>query len=138
MRTIHALSTAIALASTPTLAADRTDGRSFDLQCKGIQHRWTGGVPDAWSDRFRIDLASRRWCRGECLTAAPIAEAGPDRLRMTDSRGSAPPAGAEMTISRVDGSVLERVKLGPDSAWATLVEGFCQKDRFSGFGKPKF
>lgn len=119
-------------------AGKAVKGGSFDLQCKGVQNRWTGGNPDAWAERLRVDVEGRRWCRGECMSPAPIAEVTTDHFRMTDSRGSAPPHGAEIVISRTDGSITEKVKMGPEGEWAMIVEGFCTKERFGGFQPTKF
>lgn len=134
--TICLMLTALTASGSQAARKERTE--AFDLQCKGMQNRWTGGNPDAWSDRLRIDLTAKRWCRGECMTPAPIEEIMPNRFRMLDSRAESQPAETEMMISRTDGSILERVRMGAKGQWATIVEGFCTRDRFSGFQPTKF
>jgi hypothetical protein len=126
----------VADAAGPAARKDRSG--AFDLQCKGVQNRWTGGNPDAWSERLRLDVDGKRWCRGDCLSPAPITEVTTDHFRMVDSRGSAPPHGAEIVISRTDGSITERVRMGPDGEWSKIIEGFCTRERFGGFQPTKF
>lgn len=137
-RTTCAIAALIALTGTADAAVRKERPGAFDLQCKGMQNRWTGGNADAWSDRLRVDLDAKRWCRGECMSPAPIEEITPDRFRMLDSRGAALPRDAEMVISRTDGSMIERVKLGSAGTWTTIVEAFCTRDRFTGFQPTKF
>ncbi|SDV50614.1 hypothetical protein [Chitinasiproducens palmae] len=111
----------------------------FDLVCKGQEQKATGKPATPWSERFRVDLDARRWCRGACKTAAEIGSISADAIVLPDSRASiGGPADAEATLSRTDGKIKEYVYMGWSNSTATLAEGTCTREYFSGLPSQRF
>lgn len=111
----------------------------FDLECSGMLHNWTGEAPASWKEIFKVDMSSNRWCRGRCGTTYPIGTMNTDMLALHDSHaGTGGPTGVETTISRMDGEIKERLSLGTPAVSKVVVEGFCTKTPFTGFGERKF
>jgi hypothetical protein len=111
----------------------------FDLLCKGTQQLKTGAPATVWTERFRFDLDAKRWCRGACRTASPIAGVTADEIMLTDSRASiGGPADAALSFSRTSGAVRESIEMGWSGGAATLAEGKCTRDGFSGLPGQRF
>jgi hypothetical protein len=120
-------------------AKNRQADPKFDLDCSGMMHGWSGGQPDSWKETFRIDLAANRWCRGPCGVTFPIGTVSDDRISLSDSHSATGgPKGVETVIGRMDGEIRERLMMGTPSQSMTVIEGFCTKAPFSGFGQRKF
>ena len=133
--------TSIILLAAAVLAAPASAARDnqFDLVCKGKQTLATGKPATAWTERFRFDLDTKRWCRGKCATPAPIAEVTADNISLYDSRaGVGGPADTEMTLSRISGKVNEYVRAGYSGRTFGIAEGSCSREFFSGFPGKKF
>ncbi len=124
------------LAGSPAVA---TTSDQFDLICKGKEQKRTGVPATAWSERFRIDLDARRWCRGSCTTGAQIAHFTDDHILIYDSRAATGgPGDVELNISRTTGKVTETIAMGWSGSGASIAEGTCERAYFSGFPEQRF
>ena len=120
-------------------AASAAPSDMFDLVCTGTQQIATGKPSVAWKDRFRFDLATRRWCRGACKSAAQIDQVTPDTILISDSRAATGgPADVQLSLSRTDGTIREGVPMGWSGSTAAIAEGKCVRDTFSGLPGQKF
>lgn len=120
--------------ATPAVAANQ-----FDLKCKGTQEKKTGAPATAWNETFRMDLDAKRWCRGACRTAAPIASVTADEITIIDSRATTGgPADTVLWVSRTTGQVREYVEAGWSGATFDLAKGSCTRDLYSGLPGTKF
>lgn len=111
----------------------------FDLVCTGQEQKATGVPPSAWKESFRIDLNQRLWCRGDCKAPAQISTITADQIVLQNSRATlGGPANAEAKLFRNDGRIVEYIHMGWSGATASLAEGTCTRDSFSGFPGKKF
>lgn len=94
----------LALASSPASAAEQ-----FDLHCEGTAQ--VGRKPaERWSERYRIDLASGRWCFGSCPKVNGIARFDAGEIVLTDRDDR--PSGRwveKLTISRSTGRLKQSI-----------------------------
>ncbi|WP_420138014.1 hypothetical protein [Sphingomonas sp.] len=138
MLKIHALGAFAVISSfgvaSPVLAANQ-----FDLVCKGKEQKRTGAPATAWSERYRIDLDAKRWCRGACKTATEISSVTADDIVLLDSRAAiGGPGDVETSLSRTNGTVKEYIAMGWSGSAASLAEGKCTRDLFSGLPGQRF
>jgi hypothetical protein len=120
--------------ASPVLAANQ-----FDLVCKGKEQKRTGVPATAWNERYRIDLDGKRWCRGACKTASEIGSITADNIVLSDSRAAiGGPGDVETTLSRTNGTVKEYLMMGWSGSAASLAEGTCKRDLFSGLPGQRF
>lgn len=111
----------------------------FDLECSGMMHPWSADPSTSWKETFRVDTRSNRWCRGRCGATHDIVTMDDDRLVFHDSHaGTGGPPGVETVITRMDGEIKERLMIGTPAQSKIVVEGFCTRMPFSGFGERKF
>ena len=120
--------------ATPAFAANQ-----FDLVCKGTEQLKTGAPTTKWEERFRMDLDAKRWCRGACKSAAPISSVTADDILLSDSRATiGGPADTEAAFSRTNGTIREYIMMGWSGSTASLAEGKCTRDLFSGLPGQRF
>ncbi|BCA61376.1 hypothetical protein HMP09_0610 [Sphingomonas sp. HMP9] len=130
-----ALLTAIGV-TAPAIAAS---SNQFDLVCKGKEQKRTGVPATAWTERFRIDLDAKRWCRGACKVPAAISTVTADEIVINDSRASiGGPSDTELRLSRTTGKVSESVMMGWSGSGASLAEGDCRREFFTDFPSQRF
>jgi hypothetical protein len=111
----------------------------FDLECSGMLHPWNSDPSTSWKETFRVDTKTNKWCRGRCGTTKDIGTIDEDRLAFHDSHsGVGGPPGVETVIMRMDGEIRERLMLGTPTQSKVVVEGFCTRVPFTGFGERKF
>lgn len=122
----------------PSVAAAEP-GALFDLVCTGVQRTGDTTPPIAWKERMRFDLESRRWCRGACTSAGPIAHVTADEIQIADSRaGTGGPADVQLTLSRTDGTIREAVMVGWSGSSYAIAEGKCVREPFTGLPRRQF
>lgn len=130
---------AFALLASIGIASPAFAANQFDLVCKGKEQKQTGVPATAWSERFRIDLDAKRWCRGACKSAAEIGSITADEIVLSDSRATiGGPGDVETTLSRTNGAIKEYVMMGWSGSAASLAEGKCTRDSFSGLPGQRF
>ncbi len=130
-----ALLGAIVLTS-PAVAAS---SNQFDLVWKGKEQKRTGVPATAWTERFRIDLDAKRWCRGTCKAPAQIGSITADEILISDSRAAiGGPPDTELKLSRTRGTVSEAVMMGWSGSGASLADDTCRREYFSGFPAQRF
>ncbi len=123
------------LPAVPALAASS----QFGLDCRGVQEKKTGMKSAEWSERYRIDLDAKRWCRGACRTGAAIDQITADQIMLRDSRATVGgPADVVTTISRIDGKVSEYVEMGWSGSTFELANGKCTKGAYAGIPGNRF
>lgn len=129
------MAAALTMASaTPALAASQ-----YDLVCKGTEQRKTGVAPTPWKETFRIDLDQKRWCRGACRSAGPIAQITPDEITIMDTRAPGTgPSDAMLSFSRTSGAVREYVEAGWSGSSFDIAKGTCVRDLYSGMPGARF
>lgn len=128
----------VAACLLPSVAAAEPDAL-FDVVCTGLQQTEDAKPPIAWKERMRFDLESRRWCRGACKSAAPIANVTTDEIQISDSRaGTGGPADVQLTLSRTDGVIREAVMVGWSGSSYAIAEGKCVREPFTGLPKRQF
>lgn len=122
------------LSAAPAIAADQ-----YDLVCKGTEQKKTGVAATPWKETFRIDLATKRWCRGACTSAGPISSITPDEIVIMDTRRPGTgPADAALWFSRTSGKVREYVEAGWSGSSFDIANGTCVRDLYSGMPGQKF
>ncbi|WP_076073100.1 hypothetical protein [Sphingomonas montana] len=122
--------------TSPVIAAS---ANQFDLVCKGKEQKKTGVPASAWNERFRLDLDTKRWCRGTCKTPAAIDTVTADEIRISDSRAAiGGPADVQLSFARTSGKVSESIMMGWSGSGASLAEGSCRREFFSGFPTQRF
>lgn len=116
-------------------------GQQFDLTCTGIE---TGGSnihdsgPEAWSERYRIDLDRMVWCSGDCRRSESIVRADAAELVLAE-RTTAGGGGHRRTINRSNGQFFEHLSLiGPAGQIWSAINGTCQKADYTGIPTAAF
>lgn len=129
------VATAVILcAAGPTLATNQ-----YDLTCKGTEQKETGKPATPWVETFRMDLDAKRWCRGDCRTAARIDSITADEILITNSRATSDgPGGTAVSFSRTTGDVREYMNAGWSGSSFDIATGKCTRVRFSGLPGGKF
>jgi len=123
------------LSAAPAMAASN----QFGLNCKGVQEKKTGMKSAEWTERYRIDLDAKRWCRGACKTGAAIDMVTADQIMLRDSRATVGgPADVVTTISRIDGKVSEFVEMGWSGSTFELANAKCTKSAYVGIPGNRF
>ncbi|WP_278983275.1 hypothetical protein [Sphingobium yanoikuyae] len=120
----------LALVSTPAMAADQ-----FDLICQG---RARYGAPASWQkfeNRYRVDLAAKRWCRDNCERVMPLADVSEARITFTSIHNNASIGDVDHFVERSSGRLVEIMasRYSP-----TTVEAQCEAAPFSGLPDKKF
>jgi hypothetical protein len=126
----HLLPALVAALAIP-VAARAAD--QFDLVCRG-QLVDEGGASNA-EQRYRIDLASRRWCDHRCAETRPIVSVTKDKivLRSGGTRGTLGSVNSEEYIDRKNNRVYD-FEAGPH--FGSTFKGVCVVAPFSGFATP--
>jgi hypothetical protein len=118
-------------------SAAQAETQQFDLVCKGTG---AGGYYKdktvAWERRYRIDLATNRWCMDECSEAQPIASVTTDQLTFKrDGIGDPRVKPYYHWVSRISGDMIRY--MGGLGVWLD-EKGHCTPAPFSGLPTPKF
>lgn len=129
----------VATAVVLSAAGSALAANQYDLTCKGTEQRETGKPATPWVETFRIDLDAKRWCRGDCRTAARIDTVTTDEIVITNSRStSGGPAGTALSFSRTTGEVRESMNAGWSGSSFDIATGKCTRELFSGLPGAKF
>ncbi|MFN3858150.1 MAG: hypothetical protein ACK4RV_10390 [Caulobacter sp.] len=119
------------LVAAPALAADQ-----FDLLCTGTVKWRATGAAEPWSSRYRVDLAAKIWCQGECTETRPLVSA--DNSRIVFVERDAPGQRRDLEwhrVSRTTGKLTHYVSSG---SLYMDVEANCEPAAFSGMPRAKF
>lgn len=109
----------------PAMAADQ-----FDLICKGRTRNAAAGAWAAVVERYRVDLATKKWCVAECSRVFDIAEVQTDRIVFrSKERSYGSPSHYDERVNRTTGDWHERY-IG--ELTYTESEGTCEAAPFSG------
>jgi hypothetical protein len=129
-------------ASPVSAPADLTDGQrstaAFDLLCEGTETRISkAGVQEvAFSRSFRLNLASGRYCDGDCTSTRAIFRVEDTKITFYDTyRDTYPSYGGEQSVNRENGELFEG-HIGVDGT--TMANGRCERRPFSGFPQRQF
>lgn len=132
---LNCMATAVMLSAAGSAFA----ANQYDLNCKGTEQKQTGKPATPWAETFRIDLDAKRWCRGDCRTAARIDSVTADDIVITNSRAtSGGPNGTALAFSRTTGEVREYMDSGWSGSSFDIAKGKCTRDLFSGMPGAKF
>ena len=132
---LNCMATAVMLSAAGSAFA----ANQYDLNCKGTEQKQTGKPATPWAETFRIDLDAKRWCRGDCRTAARIDSVTADDIVLTNSRAtSGGPNGTALAFSRTTGEVREYMDSGWSGSSFDIAKGKCTRDLFSGMPGAKF
>lgn len=132
---LNCMATAMMLSAAGSAFA----ANQYDLNCKGTEQKQTGKPATPWAETFRIDLDAKRWCRGDCRTAARIDSVTADDIVLTNSRAtSGGPNGTALAFSRTTGEVREYMDSGWSGSSFDIAKGKCTRDLFSGMPGAKF
>ena len=132
---LNCMATAVMLSAAGSAFA----ANQYDLNCKGTEQKQTGKPATPWVETFRIDLDAKRWCRGDCRTAARIDSVTADDIVITNSRAtSGGPNGTALAFSRTTGEVREYMDSGWSGSSFDIAKGKCTRDLFSGMPGAKF
>ncbi len=123
-------------------------GAAFDLVCSG-QSTMSDvdgfsikpfGASSPFVQRFRIDLASRRWCEGECQVTKSLSEVTDTVIIFEQSQSKTGGFDHGRGVSRESGRYIDRTKISNDKDNGTIimVEASCVRYPFSGFPKKLF
>lgn len=136
---MRAVLIAATMSVLPAVALGQS-GQQFDLVCTGTQTTIDAGGSRAerQTQRYRIDLAARRWCQEDCKAALKIQEVTPDEITLVDGEMSKTLQGHHrLAISRTSAEVVDEVSMRALNLTMTF-NGSCSKKPFSGHPKPKF
>lgn len=112
---------------------------AFNLTCTGRQ--WQGTDEDAvgwmtnqggkpFTDTYKINLDSGRWCFGACETTNPIAKFDDANILLSADENPEFKGETLITVSRETGQLLHKVML---SKYAFVRRGSCEAGPFTGF-----
>lgn len=122
---------------TPILVAGAA--AAFNLSCSISSIGFMGEMPRKpnapMTATFRVDLAARRYCEGDCRSTESIAKVTSTDLylKMTDQ----PRLKEFLRINRQSGDMLSMWRLGSTSA-DSIETATCTPSRFTGFPSSKF
>ena len=129
----------VAAAVILSAAGSALAANQYDLSCKGTEQKETGKPATPWAETFRLDLDAKRWCRGDCRTAALIDSVTADEIGIANSRAtSGGPAGTALSFSRTTGEVREYMNAGWSGSSFDIATGKCTRELFSGLPGAKF
>jgi len=131
IRSLPLFTAAFWLTVTPATAADQ-----FDLICKGREKTSTFGKWSPAESRYRVDLVSKTWCRGDCSKTDAIQSIDPSRITFTNT--VEPDSGAGTTLHWIDRTTGKWTDVRYSSLVAFRTEGICEAAPFSGFPAQKF
>lgn len=136
---IRSVAAAAALLSVPSIAA--APAAQFDLKCAGTQSTKSIGAEDAkpYASIYRIDLAQKKWCEGECEALHDIVDVQATQLTLEEENVDAPSERSMLsnTVDRQTGAHKITASSSSPRAPATAIvmkwEGSCEPAAFSGF-----
>lgn len=120
----------------PAATSARQSAAAFDLSCEGTETRITrAGMQEvAFSPTFRLDLASGRYCDGDCTSTRPIFRVEDTKITFFDSYNQSG-RGGEQSVNRENGELFEG-HIGVDAT--TMASARCERRPFSGFPQRQF
>jgi hypothetical protein len=111
---------------------------AFNLVCTGTM-TVAGGDRDGatpYRTTYRIDLASGKYCEGDCPLLRDIAEVQPSRITL-DQRGNPAPGASDYAINVIDRTSGEQTILTSSGRRGALLyvksTGRCESQPFTGF-----
>ena len=115
---------------------------AFNLICTGTT--FLGSGTDAlkkenqfaYSETFRVDLHSGRWCSGNCATTSPIYSVDPTKIMLKLEEDKTMGWESFILLNREDGSILDRTKMGGELM--AMSTGNCERAPFTGFPARRF
>jgi hypothetical protein len=116
---------------------------AFNLVCTGTvesEDIFSGKQIEPYSYTYRIDLATKRWCDGECLAPKDIAAVLPTALILSPKRDIETPTVKDFRDGSIDRRTGRHSILSSSGRGRSILlmkwEGQCEKQPFTGF--PKF
>lgn len=116
-----------------------TTAAAFNLVCTGT--RTDSKIFDPNADKnqvvvvLRVDLDTKRWCAGDCVSTSAIHEVRDNAIIFKNDESA---SGDDVFIvNRESGEFIDRKRVWAIK-WATLVQGSCAKETFTGFPAQKF
>jgi hypothetical protein len=136
----HVAIVIIAVAAT-ALYVRPAAASQFDLLCVGT--RDTGGGPQPYSIRYRVDLDAMRWCADDCASPQDIQNASPDRITFYDEPAANPDGSQRWRfIDRTTGALSQMEyapsRLGPQFTVFENITADCKAAPFSGMPAARF
>lgn len=118
------------LSSAPAVAADQ-----YDLACQGSRISQRGAAGEAYSTRFRVDLAAQKWCQDDCARVSSINEISGDMIVLADdiTYNSRTDLSNKMTIDRKTNAFLRISSQDRPSPMYLKVEASCKQEPFTPF-----
>lgn len=120
----------LAMVSTPAMAADQ-----FDLICQGRAKYGASASWQKFENRYRVDLAAKRWCRDNCERVMPLADVNEARITFTSIHDDATIGDVDHFVERASGHLVEihSSRFSPQT-----VAAQCEAAPFSGMPEKKF
>jgi hypothetical protein len=115
---------------------------AFNLVCTGTSFIGTGldalkkENQSSYTETFRIDLDSERWCSGKCETTDPIYRVSRTKIVLKFEQDEKIGSESFILLNREDGSILDRTKVS--GAFMFMNTGKCERAPFSGFPARRF
>ena len=129
--------TAFTVALLLTATGAHAQQQQFDLICKGEEQLGLSAKPGPATIRYRVDLATSRWCKDDCAQPRKIQEVTPDRILLFSEKETPPLFQTILqTISRIDGSVTDTAI--SRSGYLRKFNGKCEAGPFSGMPSAMF
>ena len=129
----------VATAAILSAAGSALAANQYDLTCKGTEQKETGKPATPWAETFRIDLDAKRWCRGDCRTAARIDAVTPDEIVISNSRATSGgpngtalsfPGHPEMCVSTWTQDGRARLSISPRASARGVCSADCRARNF--------
>jgi len=124
------------------MATSSTTDQQFDLICEGTEKTTDKGVTSSskWLERFRVDLESKLYCRGDCSKLIKIHQVLPSEIffRNFQSVGG---AANLLIVNRMDGKLTELSSYEYHTQPRTVevkVSAHCTRVNFSKLPERKF
>lgn len=118
------------------LTGGQPSAAAFNLLCEGTEIRVSkdGMQEAAFSRTFRLDLASGRYCDGDCTSTRAIFRVEDNKITFFDSFSQSG-LGSEQSVNRENGAFFEG-HIGVNAT--TMANGQCERRPFSGFPQRQF
>jgi hypothetical protein len=115
---------------------------AFNLLCAGTLHAdsFASKRDEPYSVTYRVDLAAKKWCDGECRAIREIADIQPASLQLEEPRDINTPTQKEFFSSSIDRETGRHSMVSTSGHREGILilkwEGHCEKADFTGF--PEF
>jgi len=111
----------------------------FDLLCVGTRKY---GLEDAkaTTERYRIDLAAKRWCYKECDRTYNIYSVTPSAITLQQEVGPELGSDGSVRVHEIDRSTgeLDHYRRQRSTGVTYEIKAACEQAPFSGMPKPRF